>query len=259
VPRVETSPALCIALHDVSPVTWPACARLLSMLDAMGRIPVTLLVVPDYHRRGRIDRDPPFLRAAEQRLARGDEIALHGYYHLDDQAAPLEPTAWLRRRVYTAGEGEFAALSRAEAAARLERGLELLQGLGWPLHGFVAPAWLLSEGSRTALRELPFAYTTTLRAIQRLPDGQAWAAPSLVYSVRSPMRRALSRSWNDRLFTRLWQHPAPLRLGLHPADAHHPSVVEHWQSLIERALAERRPVTKHSWLETAACAEPVFG
>jgi predicted deacetylase len=229
------------------------------MIDGLGRIPVTLLVVPDYHRRGRIDRDPPFLRAVEQRLAKGDEVALHGYYHLDDQATPLGPTAWLRRRFYTAGEGEFAALSSAEAAARRERGLKLLQGLGWPVHGFVAPAWLLSAGSRAALPELPFAYTTTWRAIHRLPDWQTCVSPSLVYSVRSPVRRALSRSWNDWLFTRLRQRPAPLRLGLHPADARYHSVVHHWQHLIEQALPHRHPMTKYGWLEASACAAPVFG
>lgn len=256
---VEASPALCIVLHDVSPATWPACARLLAMIDGLGRIPVTLLVVPDYHRRGRIDRDPSFLQAIERRLAKGDEVALHGYHHLDDQAAPRGATNWLRRRVYTAGEGEFAALSGAAAAARLERGLELLQGLSWPVHGFVAPAWLLSEGARAALSQLPFAYTSTLRALHRLPGWQACVSPSLVYSVRSPVRRALSRSWNDRLFARLRHRAAPLRLGLHPADAHHQSVVRHWRHLIEQALPQRRPMTKQGWLEAAACTAPAFG
>jgi predicted deacetylase len=165
----------------------------------------------------------------------------------------------LRRRVYTAGEGEFAALGRPEAATRLECGLKLLQGQGWPVHGFVAPAWLLSEGARAALAHLPFTYTTTLRAIHRLPDWQACGSPSLVYSVRSPLRRALSRYWNDRLLNRRRNHPAPLRISLHPADARHQDVVLHWQYLIEQALQQRRPMTKQGWLEASACAAPVSG
>jgi hypothetical protein len=229
------------------------------MIDGLGRIPVTLLVVPDYHRHGRIDRDPQFLRAVERRMAQGDEVALHGYSHLDDQAGTLGPQAWLRRRVYTAGEGEFAALGQAEAATRLECGLKLLQGQDWPVHGFVAPAWLLSEGARAAVSQLPFTYTTTLRAIHRLPDWQACVSPSLVYSARSPVRRALSRYWNDRLLARLRNRPAPLRLGLHPADARHQAVVLHWQFLIEQALLQRRPMTKQGWLEASACAAPVSG
>ena len=258
-PSAETAPALCVSLHDVAPATWPACARLLAMIDALGRIPVTLLVVPHYHRGKRIDEDPRFLRAIEQRLLKGDEVALHGYYHLDDQAPPHEPVAWLRRRIYTAGEGEFAALSAEEAGARLQRGLSLLRRLGWPAHGFVAPAWLLSRGARVALSQLPFTYTTTLRAIHRLPDWQAMNSPSLVYSVRSPAHRVLSRAWNTFLYERLRQYPAPLRFGLHPADAYHQGVVDHWRRLIERALTDRHPMTKQGWLETWACAAPAFG
>lgn len=229
------------------------------MIDGIGCIPITLLVVPDYHRRGRIDRNPEFLRAIEQRLARGDEVALHGYYHLDDQVVSSRVTDWLRRRVYTAGEGEFSALNATEAATRLLRGLELLHALGWPVKGFVAPAWLLSTGTRTALAELPFAYTTTLRAIHRLPDWQSSVAPSLVYSVRSRGRRTLSHAWNNRLFARLRPNPEPLRLGLHPADARHPAVVHHWQRLIEQALVQRHPMTKHAWSEAMACAAAVLG
>ena len=229
------------------------------MIDAIGRIPVTLLVVPDYHRRGRINRHPEFLRAIEQRLARGDEVALHGYYHLDDQVMAPRAADWWRRRVYTAGEGEFSVLNATEAAVRLLRGLEMLHALGWPVQGFVAPAWLLSAGTRTALVDLPFTYTTTLRAIHLLPDWQSCVAPSLVYSVRSRVRRALSRAWNERLFARLPLNPAPLRLGLHPADARHPAVVHHWQCLIQQALIQRHPMTKYAWLEATACAAAVLG
>lgn len=246
---------MCIAVHDVAPATWPACARLLSMIDGLDRIPVTLLVVPDYHRRGRIDLDHEFLRAIEQRLAQGDEVALHGYYHVDDQLATSSMSDWLRRRVYTAGEGEFAAISKAQARAHLERGLKLFHDLNWPVSGFVAPAWLLSDGARAALSELPFTYTTTLRAIQCLSNGRQCNAPSLTYSVRSPLRRVASRSWNNILFNRLCQRSALLRLGLHPADARHEWVIQHWQRLIEQALLDRRPVTKQRWVETWACAE----
>lgn len=259
-PQAEkTTPALCVSLHDVSPVTWPACARLLSMIDAFGRIPVTLLVVPDYHRRGCIDRSPRFMAAIEQRLAKGDEVALHGYYHLDDHATPRTAGDWLRRRIYTAGEGEFAALSAEEAGMRLELGLALMQRLAWPMHGFIAPAWLLSLGSRHALSHLPFSYTTTLRAIHHLPYWRMTASPSLVYSVRGPLRRFVSRSWNTWLFTQISQREAPLRLGLHPADALHEPVIAHWQKLIGEVLPYRQPMTKQSWIETSACAASALG
>ena len=84
--------ALCVALHDVAPETWPQCAALLDLLDGLGVSPLTLLVVPDWHARGRIDADAGFVRAIEHRRARGDEIALHGYFHRDDAPPPRTPT-----------------------------------------------------------------------------------------------------------------------------------------------------------------------
>src|SRR5207248_176873 len=138
--------------------------------------PVTLLVVPDYHRLGCIDLYPWFVRALDQRRARGDEIALHGYYHEDSSVPPRGPLEWFQRRVLTQSEGEFAALSAQEALARLDRGAAMMAALGWPVRGFVAPAWLLGRGARIALSSRAgaagFAYTTTRSGIYRLPD---WA------------------------------------------------------------------------------------
>src|SRR5215218_4701026 len=50
----------CIELHDVAPATWPECALILAMLDQIGNIPVTLLVVPNFHGRGSIVDDRRF-------------------------------------------------------------------------------------------------------------------------------------------------------------------------------------------------------
>ena len=70
---------------------------------------------------------------------RGDELALHGCTHRDDGA----PQGWLdglRRSHYTRGEGEFWSLSRREALARMDIGIDWFARNGWPLSGFVAPA-----------------------------------------------------------------------------------------------------------------------
>lgn len=250
----EPSPALCVALHDVAPATWPACRRLLAMLDELGPVPVSLLVVPDYHRRGRVVDDAEFVRAMERRLDRGDEILLHGYYHLDDRPpGRTHPLEWLKRHIYTT-EGEFAALNEDEARERLLRGWDMLvDQLHWPVAGFVAPAWLLSAGARRALTHSPFRYTTTLDAMYPLPDWQNLPAPSLVYSVRSAWRRAASRRWNRWLAEYARSKPL-LRAGLHPADADHPEVMEDWRALLRQALAYRRPMTKLAWMESACGA-----
>lgn len=252
-PAGDTSrPAVSVVLHDVAPATWPACARLLETIDACGEVPVTLLVVPDYHHRGRIEDDAAFRAAIERRLARGDELALHGLYHLDDSAPPPRgPLQWGTRRLYTASEGEFAALDAAAAEQLMHVGLERFARLGWPVRGFVAPAWLMSEGTRAALGRMPFAYTSTRRAVYALPDWREYTYPSLVWSVRSAWRRGASQIVNTLQERRLREAPL-LRLGLHPADAEHPAAVAFWRDALHRALRTRQAVTKADWLESRA-------
>ena len=249
-PPAETpQAAVSVVLHDVAPATWPACARLLEMIDGCGDVPVTLLVVPDYHHRGRIGDDAVFRKAIEQRLARGDELVLHGLHHLDDSAPPARgPLQWTTRRLYTASEGEFAALDEATAERLMRAGLEQFAALDWPVRGFIAPAWLMSDGTRAALERLPFAYTSTRRALYALPDWREYRYPSLVWSVRSAWRRGASRIVNAAQAWRLRDAPL-LRLGLHPADAAHPAVVTVWHDTLRQALRTRQAVTKAGWLE----------
>ncbi len=245
--------SVCVVLHDVSPHTWPACERLLAALDEVTRVPVTLLVVADHHHKGGIEQFPSFLAAIERRRARGDEVVTHGLIHLDEAPPPRGPREWFRRRIYTAGEGEFAVLSKDEAAQRLDEGWRRLRALGWAPQGFVAPAWLMGPGTRAALREGPFAYTSTRREIILLPSRTRLTAPSLVWSVRSAWRRRLSALLNERLLRHVLAHPARyplLRLGLHPVDAAHPEAVHFWQHALREALRHGRvPLTKGQWVE----------
>ena len=247
----KAASAVCVSIHDVAPATWPECVRLLAMLDAVGPIPVTFLVVPNYHKKCPIGAHPAFLRALEKRISRGDEVALHGFYHLDDAPAPRHPWQWIQRRVLTQSEGEFAAITAKEATARLERGMCLMRQLNWPLKGFVAPAWLLGAGARAALPTLPFTYTTTHRGMYSLPDWQLTPSLPLVYSVRSGWRRILSYPVNRGLLTVYQQRPL-LRLSLHPVDARFENVMKQWLNLIERSLETREPMTKADWISHAA-------
>lgn len=239
--------SLCVSLHDVAPATWPACEWLLRWLDRLGAGPVTLLLVPDYHRQGPLAHAADFCKAMDQRLHLGDELALHGFFHLDDGRRPKSPASWLRRRLLTAGEGEFSALSAPLARQRLEEGLSMLHARDWPVHGFVAPAWQLGAQARTVLAEYPFEYTTTRTDIWRLPNWQRFRATSLVYSVRSHLRRRMSWYWNDYQAKRQ-ADAALLRISLHPADASYPEVMTHWQQLITAASRTREALTKHAWV-----------
>lgn len=237
--RAAHPPALAVVLHDVAPATWAACELIRKRLHVLSpTLPVTLLAVPYYHGE---PPEPLFERWLDVALAHGDELALHGYTHRD----PGRPRDWLDhllRRWYTAGEGEFAALGQAEARQRLRAGMAWFLQRGWPLEGFVAPAWLLSDGSWRALEELGFRYTCTLTRLVALPSRTALRSASIVYSTRSAWRRALSRPFNA---VRAWQARTQplLRFEVHPVDAEHPDLLDAWLRQLQEALATRRPLT----------------
>jgi len=236
-----------VVMHDVTPVTWAACRRLFDALSEVGPYAATLLVVPRYHTGVKAEDDRGFCSTLSGRLERGDELVLHGFTHHDD--APFcSPWQVMKRRLYTAGEGEFATLSEADALARIQLGMEWFTREGWPLYGFVAPAWLMSAGTKRALEKTSLSYTTTLGGIHFLKDGQSIASQSLVFSSRSAWRRTASHLWADILKERLRKAPI-VRLGLHPADAAHPHMVAHWQRLFQEFQATHHPVTKHGFVE----------
>lgn len=245
---------LCVSLHDVAPATWTRCQRVIEAVREVAQVPLTLLVVPAYH--GACSAQPHFERAMSAQLEAGHELALHGYFHVDPHV-PSDIVDWFRRRIYTAGEGEFCGLSEAEASERLTLGSRWFAANGWPLAGFIAPAWLLGSGAWRALAARgDLQYTSTLTQLIVLPEARAIAAPCLTYSVRSAWRRPTSIVWNTLLAAARSSTPV-LRLGLHPHDAEFKSVRRSWQRLLERALRDRKAVTKAEFvrqygLQTAA-------
>jgi predicted deacetylase len=240
--------ALCVSIHDVTPSTLPEC-RLIA--DAVARLdsslPLTLLVVPRYH--GDSVLTPEYLDWIGGRLARGDELALHGYTHRDDSPPSQTMIERARRSVYTAGEGEFSTLSREDAAARIAQGRDWFARRGWEAQGFVAPAWLASRGTWDALREFDFLYTTTLSRFHVLRPGIALSAPCVVYSTRSAWRRWSSRAWNTALAHACAGMPL-VRFGFHPKDAHYPGVMSNAMSLLERLSRDRLSLTKSAFAHT---------
>lgn len=244
---VEEMKAVCLVLHDVAPSTWADYQPFVEAVDALGDVPMTWLVVPDFHRQDALDANPAFRRVLDARVARGDELALHGYYHDDQEPLPNNPRDWFMRRVYT-HEGEFYRLSREAALYRLHAGLDMFQRYDWPVQGFVAPAWLMSDGTRQALRELPLSYTSDPQHLYRLPDFSAIAAPGLVWSARSAWRRGLSKILSEQREQR-WREAPVIRLGLHPVDMRHRFSRDYWLHTLQRLLAEgRMPLTKIDWL-----------
>jgi uncharacterized protein len=243
----ETHRSVMLVLHDVAPETWVDYQPFVEAVDALGKVPMTLLVVPDFHRRNPLSLNPRFQQVLEQRLARGDELALHGYYHADDGPFPRTPRDYFMRRIFT-WEGEFYALDRDQARERLQAGVDLFQHLGWPLHGFVAPAWLMSKGTRAALREFPLSYTSDAQHLYQLPDFSKVDAPGIVWSARSAWRRGLSKMVSDRIEQK-YQSAPTLRLGVHPVDMRHEFSRNYWLQTLQRLMDNgRTPMTKVQWL-----------
>lgn len=243
---------LCVSIHDVAPATWTACQRVMSAVREVAEIPLTLLVVPAYHGRCSALAQGFEGRMREQ-LARGHELALHGYFHRD-YGLPVSIADWYRRRILTAREGEFAALSQRECEERLLLGQRWFRANGWPLEGFVPPAWLLGEGAWKALRQnTGFQYVTTRTGFHLLRLDLTVPAPCLALSVRAAWRRATSLAW-CRLALQRASHAPVARLALHPFDAEYPALKRAWQRELERLLQTRAAVTKAGFVAAWSCA-----
>ena len=65
---------------------------------------------------------------------------------------------------------------------------------------------------------------------------------SLVYSVRSGLRRISSLAWNRSLFRRLTSNPL-LRLGIHPPDIDRAAIWKQIGEIVSEALLDRRAMT----------------
>ena len=232
--------SLVVSLHDVSPLTRPIFEPMIVELRELGVGRCSLLVIPDHHRRGHMLADAGFCRWLETLARQGHEIVAHGYCH---QRALRPVDTWRQRwmtQVYTTGEGEFYDLSRDEAAELLGRARADFAKLDAPEPmGFIAPAWLLSDPARAAVREAGFRYTTFLTGVETFGVGGRFIpARSLVYSPRNRWRRVCSLVWNAGLAR--WLEDVPLmRLGLHPPDYQHVNLWRQVRQIIAAALTRR--------------------
>ncbi len=239
--------ALVVSVHDVAPATQSASEKIIAAMARNGARFCSLLVVPDYHHRGRSMDDRAFVQWLRDLEEAGHEIVLHGYFH----QRPRQPNETLRAKMitrsYTSDEGEFYDLGYAEAFARISRARDEFLGAGLKPRGFIAPAWLLSAAGERAALDAEMEYTTRLTTVRDLRTSQTTASRSLVYSVRNSWRRAASLAWNGALARGLTQTPL-LRLGLHPPDLEHAAV---WRQ-ITRSVAQfserRTPTTYRDWI-----------
>lgn len=233
---------VCVALHDVAAARWAECERVLQAVREVADIPLTLLVVPAYKGKAAA-ATPEFTAHLHELSEQGHELALHGYFHSDPQV-PTGLRDWLKRRVYTAGEGEFSALDETEVNQRLTLGRRWFEFNNFPVHGFVPPAWLLGPAAWKVLRERgDFDYVTTLTEFHCLRQGTVLRAPCFTWSVRSGWRRKASVAWNSALL-KFTSQQTVVRVALHPCDVEHASIRNSWQTTLASLLETRKAVTK---------------
>ena len=240
---------LVISIHDVAPSTRAQVEEILAHLARHRVHNCSLLVVPDYHRKGRSLADPGFRTWLRDLAGIGHEIVIHGFYHQRAPRDDEEMPAKIVTRIYTADEGEFFDLGYDEALRLIHEARNEFETHGFHPLGFIAPAWLLGAEAERAVIDAGMKYTTTLRTVRDFTGDRTIASQSLVYSVRSGWRRVSSLIWNRSLFRRLTTNPL-LRLGIHPPDLEHQAIWEQIGQIVDNALHDRRAMTYQAWLES---------
>ena len=240
--------ALVVSIHDIAPATRARVEPMLAQLEKCGGPRCSLLVVPNYHRTGPSLGDSSFIAWLRTLEAQGHEIVIHGFYHQRTRREAESARQKILTRVYTADEGEFYDLDYEEALRLISKAQSEFATHDFHPNGFIAPAWLLGPEAERAVVDAGLRYTTTLRVVRDFAAGKEFISQSLVYSVRSDWRCALSLLWNRTLFRHLTKNPL-LRLGLHPPDLDHPGVWRQINALIARALRTRRSMTYKAWLD----------
>lgn len=245
-------PRFLVSLHDVTPRHAATIDRILGWMRREEILPVPLLVVPDFHGGWPLARHPDFCRKLVAWRGAGNELVLHGYFHLETRdglppppadepfSIPHRPSAarraplrqYLSRRFLTGGEGEFLALEPWEARERLERGLAMWRaaGLGERPAGFIPPAWLHDSSLDAVLGETGFSWTENHRGV-RYMDGRTVPCPVLSWASRDAVRR-LGSSALCPWMARAWAGKPLVRVALHPNDFAWPSIV----ASIERTI-----------------------
>jgi hypothetical protein len=229
---------LLASMHDVSPRFESEIDGLLDLLQPRVGNRIALLVVPNHWGDAPIHRGSPFAARLRRWADSGLEIFLHGFFHRDDKRH-RRPLDKLRAGVMTAGEGEFLGLSRADASARIVEGRAIIEDvIGRAVDGFVAPAWLYGPGAIEALRECGIRLAEDHMRIWSPATGRELARGPVITWASRTRPRLLSSLAAAAALRKL---PLKvLRVGVHPPDIRHPSLVRSIDATLRAARRTRR-------------------
>jgi len=246
----STSRRLLLAsIHDVSPRFESDVDRLLDLVFPHVGTTLAMLVVPNHWSEAPIIPGSAFAGRLRAWADQGVEMFLHGFTHRDD-SHHLGAGQRLRARFMTASEGEFLGLGREDAMQRIVGGRSLIEDvIGRGIDGFIAPAWLYGPGAIEALRAcaIPIA-EDHFRVWSPATGNQLASGPVITWASRTRVRLASS------LIAAAALRNAPLevlRIGVHPPDVHHRTLVNSIGSTFASAAARRRPARYSDLLKAA--------
>ena len=208
---------LQLTVHDVSPVHEDTLRNIHSALCGLGAVRYSMLVVPDYHGEWPLEEYPDFCRWLAELEENGVEMVLHGVRHKD--TAAHGPVDRIRSSFFTRGEGEFLGLDEKAAEQLLREGRQILKrAIGIEVNGFVAPAWLHSGGTTTALTKTGFTFTESRWRIWAPGTGRTILfKPAVNYAGGGVLKRSLAALW-VRVSTALLCGSQTVRFAIHPCD-----------------------------------------
>lgn len=235
-----TACKLVVSLHDATPFHLDRMRKAETVFRELGLAKLTYLFVPEYHGGYPAAADAAFGEWCRAPRPFAVDWHLHGYHHLED-AAPAAGGArdFLKRRLLTAGEGEFLALDASAQKRKLEAGRESFRAcLGADPVGFVAPAWLFNADLAPVLKGLGFRFTEDQRRMYRVDTGARLDSPVITWATRTWARKYGSLVVCP-LLLRLWSRTPVLRIAMHPFDFDHPETVASIRGVLRRAMQGR--------------------
>jgi len=226
---------IVVSLHDVAPATAELSRRWLELLETLG-VRASLLVIPGRWNGQDLSQSPAFVDWLHAAESRGHEIVQHGLLHTRDKN--FASTSKRSRIGQLLGRGcqEFWELPYEEAFKRLIQGKSIMTKCGFHATGFVAPAWMMSEGTLDALRDTGFQYTNNHT---HLINTQTGAKKFVVVTSQRP-RSLLSLpgvAVTNGIAKYAETQGKPLRIAIHPADLMSPRLREANLKLITQFLS----------------------
>ncbi|MDQ3002137.1 MAG: DUF2334 domain-containing protein [Fibrobacterota bacterium] len=237
---------LVISLHDATPFHLERIRRAEVVFQELGIGKVTYLFVPEYHGSYPSVEHPGFAEWCRSPRSFRIDWHLHGYHHLETPAFKDSSVTYgagrsglgdfFKRKLMTAGEGEFQALDSHSQREKLVAGRDAFRRcLQVDPTGFVAPAWLFNPALTPLLKEMGFQYTEDHRRIYRVDMGSSLESPVITWATRTFLRKYGSLAVCPTL-ARLWSDSPVVRVAMHPFDFDHASTTANIKSVLRRLI-----------------------